>query len=722
MGLCLLALLVAGAAGRARAQTNAPGAYNYPGSYSDPGTPGYATDGSPGSATGTSDPPGDATGREAGKPAERTYDEVYQLLLDRGLTDDAVFRLLRDYPLDKTFSDSEVALILRRVRPEDLLTRRKKDEQAPEADASTGLPRQRGGPREPTPFGLDIFKNAPATFEPDQGLAVGGDYRLAPGDQMRVTLWGSVQQEFPAEVSREGIVTIPEAGPISAAGMTLDAFEERLTNELKKVYSGFQLAVSMRRLRRIQVVVAGEVTRPGAYFLSPVSSTFNALYFAGGPTTRGTLRRVRVLRDGKVLAEVDLYRYLLEGNAADDVRLLSGDTVFLMSRGPAVTVRGEVVRPAIFEMKGGETLTTAIAMAGGFLPTAYAGLATLDRVSPATGPTTNEIDLSGLLGGGTLPPGRDIVLQDGDDLTIYPLYHVRPREFVEIQGMVQYPGIYPLYPGIRLADLVFRAGGLLDSAYPTRAEVSRLARADAVGGLTDSDSVSQVIYVDLARARLDSLGDQNLLLAKDDKVYVRKIPGWKLQETVKLSGEIKFPGIYPLVRREERLTQLIARAGGPTPQAFLKGASLFREKQGRVIISFEKALDEPGNREDIVMVDGDSVNVPAYPPTILVEGEVGRPGALLFEPGKTASYYVEKTGGTTDQADRGATRVFRVDGVVQKAYRSFWWDRSVEPGSRIVVARKPPGRGVNWGGVIRDTTTILASLVTTAFVISQINK
>src|SRR5207247_1332906 len=119
-----------------------------------------------------------------------------------------------------------------------------------------------------------------------------------------------------------------------------------------------------------------------------------------------------------------------------------------------------------------------------------------------------------------------------------------------------------------------------------------------------------------------------------------KIPGWKLQDTVKISGEVRYPGIYPLVRREERLSQVVERAGGPTPQSFLKGASLFREKQGRVIISFEKALHEPGRREDIVMVDGDSMNVPAYPPTILVEGEVGRPGALLFEPGRNASYYV----------------------------------------------------------------------------------
>lgn len=696
--MAILLALFLGMAGRASAQATVPGAYS---------------------------PALEPENREETTPdlTERSYRDVYQMLLDRGLSEEAAQKLLKDYPIDKRFTPAEVDGILRRVRPEDLLTRRKKEEKAPEAEAPQLLPQPAGAEREPVPFGLEVFKRAPETFEPDQDLAVGGDYRLGPGDELRITLWGAVQQEFFPVVDREGNVSLPEVGVMPAAGLSLKAFEEQAATEFRKAFTGFKLSVSLRRLRRIQVVVAGEVVRPGAYFLSPVSTTFNALYFAGGPTPRGTLRRVRIVRDGQILAEVDLYQYLLEGNTAGDVRLLSGDTVFLLPKGPQVTVRGEVRRPAIFEILGRETVADAVRMAGGFTAIAYPARATLDRVSSATGPATVDLDLTGLLSGPAADTVPQLTLQDGDNLTVYSIYHLESRQFVEIQGMVQYPGIYPLYPGMRIDDLVFRAGGLLESAFRLKAELSRLAPGESVQtGDGVADSLSRVLYVDLQRALAEPEAPENLPLAKDDKLFIRKIPGWKLQETVKISGEVVFPGIYPLLMKEERLSQLVARAGGPTRESFLKGASLFRKDQGRVIINFEKALKDPGRREDIALVQGDSIHVPPYPPTILVEGEVSRPGALLYQPGKSAGYYVDRTGGITDNANRGATRIVRVDGVVQKAFRRFWWDPSIEPGSRVVVARKTPGRGINWGTTIKDATTVLASLATTVFILTELNK
>lgn len=685
-----------------------------------------------GSASAQAPPAGSvyADPAEAGETTpvtvQMTYDEVYQLLLSRGLTEEATIELLRDYDPDSTFTTREVNDILRRVRQEDLTTRRTKEERAAEEESPAILPQPLGSSREPVPFGYEVFKRAPETFEPDQDLAAGSDYRLGPGDELRIAIWGSLQHEYFAPVDREGNVTIPEVGVLPAAGMTLGAFEERLSAELRKVFSGFKLGVSLRRLRRIQVIVAGEVVRPGAYFLSPVSSTFNALYFAGGPTPQGTLRRVRVVRDGRIVGEVDLYRYLMGGDTSGEVRLLSGDTVFILPKGPEATIRGEVNRPAIFELLGGETVADLVAMGAGLTSTAFVERAILDRVSPATGPLSVELDITGLLNpdsAAVAAGSMSLPLQDGDNLTVYSIYHVESRQFVEIQGMVQYPGIYPLFPNSRVSDVVFRAGGLLDSAYRLRAELSRLAwTPDGEPDGSMADSVSRVVYVDLSMALGNPESAENLTLTKGDKIYIRKVPGWKFQETVKIAGEVTYPGIYPLLVREERLSHFIRRAGGVTSESFLKGASLFRKDQGRVIINFERALKKPGDREDIVLVEGDSVHVPAYPPTILVEGEVGQPGALIYQPGKTADYYVDRTGGVTEDADRGNTRIFRVDGIVQKAFRKFGNDPKVEPGSRIVVAEKTRGQGVNWGTTIKDAATIIASLATTVFLVTQIDK
>jgi protein involved in polysaccharide export with SLBB domain len=664
-------------------------------------------------------------------------EEVNRLLLERGVSEDAARRLLADYPSDKNFTRAEVDALLRRIRPEDLRTRQESEERSPEEESlQLGPGAATGRLREPEPFGYDIFRRAPSTFEPEQDLAVGPDYRLGPGDEVKVSLWGSVQQDFFAVIDREGKATFPEIGPVSAAGLTLGDFEARLRQDFSRTFSGFRLAVSLGRLRRIQVVVAGDVVRPGAYFLSPVSNAFNAVYFAGGPTERGSLRRVRVVRDGALVAEVDLYRYLLEGRTDSEVKLLSGDTVFLMNKGPQVTLRGEVRRPAIFELLPGETVTDLLAMGGGFTAEAHPERVTLDRVSPVTGPYSIEIDLSPYLADSTFAAGlgrperlapapapEPVRLQDGDNLTIYSIYHITPREFVELQGMVQFPGIYPLYPGMRLSDLLYRGGGLLESAWLLSAELSRVAEPARLGvNEAPGDTVSRSVAIDLARVMASPGSGDDLVLQRNDKLYIRKIPGWTLQSTVKLSGEVQFPGIYPLLIKEERLSSVVERAGGLTGEAFLKGASLFRRDQGRVVINFEKALRNSGEREDIVLADGDSVHVPPFPPTIVVEGEVSRPAALLFEPGKNASYYVDRTGGVTDNGDRGATRIVRVDGVVEKAFKPRWWDPEVQPGSRIVVARRVEREGTNWGAVIRDSAAILASLATTVFVISEINR
>ncbi|TPW12521.1 MAG: polysaccharide export protein, partial [bacterium] len=497
--------------------------------------------------------------------------EVQQILLDRGLSGEAVRRLLREYPPDSIISPAELDRILARVRPEDLSTR-EGQEPAPAEDALSVAATEIGSDREPQPFGYELFQNAPETFQPDQDLAVGPDYRLGPGDEIRISLWGAIQQDFFGVVDREGSVSLPEIGPVPAAGMTLAAFEERLRQSYSRTFTGTKLAVSLGRLRRIQVVVAGDVLRPGAYFLSPVSNVFNAVFFAGGPTEAGSLRRIRIVRDGRILTEIDLYSYLLEGDTGTEVRLLSGDTVFLLPKGPTVTLRGEVRRPAIFELTPGQTVADLVWMGGGFLSSAHLARATLDRMGLATGTSSIELDLTSLLSDSTGVDGAALPLQDGDLLTIYSMYHLEPRQFVELQGMVQYPNIYPLYPGMRVSELIFRGGGLLESAWRLRAELSRVI--DRPGALAEAagDTVSRSMYIDLSRVLENPRGPDDPVLVRNDKLYIRRIPSWQVQSAIKLSGEVIFPGIYPLLVKEERLSSVIERAGGVTGEAFLEGA------------------------------------------------------------------------------------------------------------------------------------------------------
>jgi len=200
-------------------------------------------------------------------------------------------------------------------------------------------------------FGYNLFRAAVSTFAPVTDVPVGPDYVIGPGDRFDVTLWGRIEGSYAAEVDRNGEITLPKVGTLKVWGLTFSELKDYLLSEFSKHYKGFYMNVVMGELRTIRVYVVGEVVTPGSYTLSSLSSVYNALFAAGGPSKRGTLRNIQLIRNGKILRSIDLYDFLLRGDKSQDERVQSGDTIFVPIIGPVVGIAGNVMRPAIYEIK-----------------------------------------------------------------------------------------------------------------------------------------------------------------------------------------------------------------------------------------------------------------------------------------------------------------------------------------------------------------------------------
>jgi len=655
-------------------------------------------------------------------------------------------------------------------------------------------------------FGAKLFEGSSTEFAPMIDIAPGPDYVLGPADELIVTVWGGVEFNWDVTVNREGKIVLPEIGVVSVVGLTIADVQKKLRKELGRVYKDFTLDVSLGKLRTIPVFVVGDVKRPGAYRVSAMATAFNALYRSGGPTRNGSLRRVKVIRNNKVISEIDFYEYLLKGDKSHDVRLEAGDTIFVPPVGKTSSVVGEVRRPARYELVGGEGVIDLIELAGGLTPGSYLSRVQIDRIESNERRIVRDIDLSTAfqdsasrvlsdielmdgdvvtvfkvleerrnvvrLVGNVERPGlyelrpamrvRDLILeaegirgetylaraeivrlrsfktreviafdlgsaldgnpednlslQNQDIVVVYARSDVRPKDMVAIMGRVRKPGEYELTPNMQVGDLIFRAGGLDESAYLLEGYVSRVMAP--LGA--DADSISILIPFDVGEAVLHDDSPDNIALRPNDKVIIRATPGWQLQEVVQVTGEVKFPGPYPLTRKGERLSDLIREAGGVTKEAFLRGASFFRPREGRVIVDMAKALSNPGGVEDIVLADGDSINVPRVPSTVRVAGAVMREGSLAYVPGKGFRYYLERTGGFIDESDPDNIRIVRVDGVVEKAERRFWFDRPVKAGNTIIVGAKKQQKEIDWSETIKDATSIVASVATTVYLVTRL--
>jgi len=696
------------------------------------------------------------------------------------------------------------------------------------------------------PFGYDLFRTVPTTFAPATDIPVPSDYVIGPGDTFEVQLIGERGGRYRLVVGRDGVVDFPQLGPIAVAGLRFEAARELLERRVAEQMIGMRASVSMGALRSIQVFVLGEAESPGSYTVSGLSTITNALLVSGGAKTIGSLRNIQLKRAGQIVGRIDLYDLLLEGDTSADRRLQPGDVIFIPPVGTTVAVRGEVRRPAIYELRDGAVASDILYLSGGLTPQADPRTAKLERVDDRRNRTVVDIDL-------TTPAGRSARLQAGDTIriqairdsqegTVALLGHVyrggdaefrpgmrltdlvgsldelrpradlhyalirretgptrivsvvsadlaaafadpasaanlplqardkvhvfdlatnrtnaegadviqpildelrrqssrdEPHQVVGIGGHVKVPGDYPLERGMTVSDLLRAGGGLDDSA---DGGVAELARYEVVGGEGRQTDLIEIRLADV----LVGNASADLPLRPFDYVVIRAVPDWHERETVTITGEVHFPGTYP-IKRGESLRSVIERAGGLSDRAFARGSVFTREELrqreqrqievlaerlqkeltalslqqtrsekvaatseaisagqtlladlratqavGRLVIDLESVMRaSAGSDDELLAKDGDQLFVPRTTQEVTVIGKVQSATSHLYELGLTRDGYIERSGGLAQGADKRRIFVIRANGGVASAPDSGWFSRSgardIQPGDTIVV-------------------------------------
>lgn len=520
-------------------------------------------------------------------------------------------------------------------------------------------------------FGYDMFKKIPAAFEPASIGPIDPGYLVGPGDVLRIYLWGAVEFQYELEVDDQGTIFIPTAGQFFVSGIAYTDLQKKLTHYLSKFYEGLSsnpptvfLDISLAKLRPIKIFVMGEVAKPGGYNISSFATVFNALYSIGGPLESGSLREIRVVRNNKVIAKVDIYDYLLKGQLIGDVRLQNNDMIFIPPRGNTVGIRGEILRPAYYELKPGENFRKLIEYAGGMKSTTYIGRASVERIVPfekrkkyELEKEITDIDLSEVINNKTY----DFDLYDGDIITLFPILE-KIENFVNIEGSVYRPGKYELSQASTITDLISKAEGVKPETFYDKADIYR----------TMPDLSLQFITINLKKA-LEGDTENNLKLQKQDIVKIYSI--WDLidRKNVSISGYIKNPVTLPYAD-SLTLYDLVFGAGGLQDpffrgQAFLLRGDLIRINPDgyttRIIpFNLEKLLYDrsfnmnlnPGDKVVIYKGDVDKV-LDKY---VSIEGEVKKPGKYPLSTNMTPMDLILLAGGFTEQSLRTDVYVNRI--------------------------------------------------------------
>jgi len=608
-------------------------------------------------------------------------------------------------------------------------------------------------------FGVDVFRRSKTQFLPLLSGPVPPDYRVGPGDQLVLILTGDVEFAYPLQVTREGFILIPQVGQVYVANLTMEQVRDLLYTRLGRVYSGVRRGadattrfdVSVANVRANQVYVVGEVTQPGAYQISALGTVLTSLYAAGGVTERANVRQIEVRRAGKVVDTLDLYDYLVRGDNRTDVRLESGDLVFVPVHGTRAQITGAVKRPAIYELKANEALPDLVRAAGGFRADAalkriavYRILSAGERSSASPARAMIDVSLTATARGRTSagsagdPPGDAasgvampaLPLSDGDSVVVDSLPPLAGQYYVGIAGMVQKPDTYPWHQGMTLRDLVGAARGPLVGAYLKEAEIARLPADRSQGQLAttlrvpldstylfERDSLGR--YVGPPGLPFPSAGAPEVVLEPYDNVLILRQPDFAFQRTVVIVGEVRYPGTYSLRTKTDRLAELVGRAGGVTPQAYPEGVRFIRSLShvGRVNVDLVKALKDTASASNVILQPGDSVEVPEYEPAVKVTGAVNSPGSVLWKKGEGLEYYIDAAGGFSYRAEKKQASVHYANGDVRTRSKTllFTSDPEPGPGSEVFVPVKDTLSHTNWvtlaGALAQIVSSTLAIVV-----------
>ncbi len=484
-----------------------------------------------------------------------------------------------------------------------------------------------------------------------------------------------------------------------------------------------------------RVTIEGRVLRPAIYELKEGQGLRELVQMAGGLLADAATDRVNIERilppaqrvaggRDRTAVDVELAPALAPGGAnvplgADDRVRVSAVTQPVRNR---VIVRGNVWQPGSFGITPGMRLSQVIAAAGGLRTDTYLDRAHIVRLTPDSTRRLIAVDLRRAMAGNGAGPAVDPELQEFDEITVFSRTEFRPGRRISIYGAIQRPGDYAFRDSTTLRDAILLAGGLRDEAYLLEAEISRIPPVP--GG----DSLAQIIRVTLDSSYVtDPTGyvrrpagqrSPDVQLYPFDNVFIRRVPGFNFQRNVMVSGEVRFPGRYTISRTDERITDVINRAGGLTDAAYARGTQFYRAeaRAGRVGIDFERILRDPSFRDNLLLTGGDSIYVPQYQPVVQVEGAVNSPVAVAFVPGRNADYYVDRAGGFAGRADKGRTYIVQQNGGVERRREK------VLPGARVVVPEKPPidASRPNATQIISTTATLLASLLSIVVLAKQL--
>ncbi len=675
-------------------------------------------------------------------------------------------------------------------------------------------------------FGYDIFPSMPIalTF---QNVPVSPDYVVGPSDNLVIYIWGNINQQLSLTVDRDGKIVLPEAGVLYVWGKKFSEVKRLIIESLKSHYSGISVEVSLGALRTFPVYLMGEVVNPGIYKITPLINPLQALTLAGGVRKTGSLRKIKIIKSTGGKVTLDLYKLLVEGKELPDVVLEGGDIIFVPPIGNVAGIAGAVKRPAIYELKDGESLYDLIELAGGLLPTAFIYRVQVDRVVRGERRSVMDVEFrdleefrskgskfivenGDLVSISTILPGRwnfvtirgnvykpgdyelkkgwrvldlinaalgvkkgtflenaeiyrylgkgrrelltfnlrkllegdstqNIELEQWDIVRIYSEDEVLPKDSVRVVGAVGKPGLYPLLENMKIKDLLFMAGNLLPEADSSKGELFRMVSRDSF----------DIIRLDFR----DSLA-LNMGLKRNDVLSVKFVPAYFDRARVYLGGSVRFPGWY-YITKGQTFGDVIRRAGGFKNSAFPEGIVLIRKSIGQMeksgterfntylrasmmqasmpyasatsvgqggydlttYFQFQKQivndltkLFQPGrifvdfsdtSNWVLELQDGDSIYVPDRPHSVQVLGAVRNPGAVMYEEGKGAMYYVNCVGGFSEDADKKALYVIGASGIVRSSRGK------IREGDTIVV---PPKLKTPTRLIIKDVTTILSQM------------
>ena len=686
------------------------------------------------------------------------------------------------------------------------------------------------------PFGYDLFASDPSTFAPGNEVPIPTDYRIGPGDLLDIQLFGQRNESFSLVISREGMIRFPGIGPINAfeKGTSFIELKNHLKEKiLKQLGEGVQTSISLGAFRSIRIFLLGEVRKQGAYTVSALSTTINALLSCGGIKETGSLRKIQLKRAGNLVATLDLYDLLLEGDTSEDQALQPGDVIFVPVVEKQVTISGAVKRPAKYEILGGETLSQVVDIAGGTNARSALDLIRLERLNSDYRNVVKNLNFSEnkdfkIASGDLISIGfagssvknvvsiigavekvgdyewrenlklTDIISSKDDFLTntdlnygiirrmnqdgTYSCFGFKPIDLVssttepvglelmdliyffskdkesredlleglisdlrnqaksgsfaktvQITGSTHFPGAYPLTESMSIIDLISAGGGTKDSTYMIDAEITRIH--------IDSEQVASVEHIRIDQKGLtESNTSKQVKLQPYDVLSLKPIPLWREGESIELKGEFRFPGIYS-IKSAETIIDIIDRAGGLTERAFPQGAIFSRENlreredeqkerliaqlesdlasvtlsasdqaeaaqaqsaansillrlrstesQGRLVIDLEKLLntDEEFN---LLVKNGDQLFVPQIPYSVSVSGEVQFPTSHLHQDNLDMNDYLRRSGGFTQNADEDRTFVVKANGAVLTKGGNAWFrkgngNQGIDAGDVIVV-------------------------------------